>query len=156
MLFLEILIFIVVVAFMANGYRAGGVETLGRVLGSILGFVIARKFAGALVGVLAFFIPPTWAYLISFIVIFLLVGYLIGTLFSLAGKLLKIFTRLPIVKQINNIAGLFLGFIEAVIVLGGTSWLLQQSSGVAAQSFTDLIVVKFLSAIFSNVILRLL
>lgn len=150
MLIIEIIVLIVVLAFIANGVRAGAVETLGRVLGAVIGFVVARSFASWLVGVVGMFLPAEWAYLVSFVGIFLLVDYGVGLLFKLAENLLKIFTRLPILKQLNSVIGGVLGFLEAVIVIGGVSWLLEQSasSGESTLTIMDLRTVEFIRSIF--------
>lgn len=150
MFLLEILVIIVILAFVANGARAGAVETLGRLLGSILGFLAAKAYSGWLIGLLALFIPLNWAYLAAFLFIFLLVDHLVGWIFKLAQTITRVFTRLPILKQLDGLLGLVFGFFEAVIVIGGVSWLLKQAaltqSGLTL--FTNLKTAKLIDAAF--------
>ena len=90
MIILEILVLVVIAAFIANGVRAGALETLGRVVGAILGFLAARAWSGIAVSVLAMVMPVAWAWLVSFIVIFLTIDSLVGFLFKLADKIFEI------------------------------------------------------------------
>ncbi len=157
MLFLELLVIIVIAAFVANGIRSGSIETLGRLIGSILGFLAAKKFSGWLVSLLAFFIPLNWAYLAAFVTIFLVVDYFVGFIFKIAENLFKILTRLPILKQINGLLGGLFGFVEAVVVIGGVSWLLSQgAAGQGFQLFSGLKTIAFLDVMFKFLLAFLL
>lgn len=150
MFIFEILIIVVALAFVANGFRVGAIETLGRLLGSVFGFLAARNFSSWLVGLLGIFMPADWAYLTSFVLIFLIVDFSIGFLFKIAEKLFKVFTKLPILKQIDGLLGGVFGFFEAVIVIGGVSWLLKQ--GALAESgvsfFTNLKSAAAINTLF--------
>lgn len=151
MFIIEILVIIVFLAFIANGYRAGSIETFGRVIGAIAGFVFARAYSFKFVGILSLFIGSEWAYLIAFLAIFLTVDTLIGWLFRTAESLLRIFTRLPILKQINSILGGAFGLLEAIVVIGGVSWLTEQSAEIAGMKFlADVKTVRFISAVFEK------
>lgn len=152
MIIIEILVIIVFLAFIANGYKAGAIETLGRVIGAIAGFVFARASAMKAVGILSLFMKPHWAYLISFLVIFLVVDTLVGWLFRTADSLLKIFTRLPILRQINSYLGGIFGFLEGVVVIGGVSWLLEQSTRQAGTTFlTGVQSVHYMNLLFTKI-----
>lgn len=149
---IDILVIIVILAFAANGFKAGSIETLGRVLGAIVGFIAARSMVAWVVGYVSHFISSQWAFLVSFLVIFLAVDSLIGFLFRLAETLLKIFTRLPILRQINSFLGLILGLVEGIIVIGGVSWLMERSSIQAGVSFlTGVQSIHWINALFSKV-----
>ena len=151
MILFEILAVIVIAAFVANGVKAGAIETLGRVVGAVLGFLIARSFSGWLVGFASIIMPKDWAYLVSFLFIFLVVDTLIGMLFRLADTILKIFTSLPILKQINGLIGAILGFLESIVVVGGASWLIERASTLNGASFlTKVTVVKIMNMLFQK------
>lgn len=141
MLLLEILVVILIAGFIANGFKAGIVETLGRVIGAILGFLAARTWGHVGVMALALFIPPMWAWLASFLIIFLTVDNLVGFFFKLADQIFKVITRLPILKQINEIAGAILGLLEAIVVIGGLAFLLRQAA-VLTSVLTSVINLK--------------
>ncbi|MFA5129533.1 MAG: CvpA family protein [Patescibacteria group bacterium] len=151
MLIYEILAIVVILTFVANGIKAGSIETLGRVLGAVIGFLAARAYVGWLVGITTFVVPKEWAFLVSFLVIFLIVDTAIGMLFRIAEGLLKIFTRLPILKQINGFLGGVFGLLEAIVVVGGVSWLLQRSTTPGSITFLNHIqVVNATSAVFQK------
>ncbi|GMU25566.1 CvpA family protein [Patescibacteria group bacterium] len=157
MLILEILVLIVLIAFIANGYRSGAIETLGRVVGAVVGFIVARAYSGALSYVLASFLPEQWADIAAFIAIFFLVDQAIGMLFRLAERVLKILTRLPILKQLNEYLGAIFGFFEGVVIIGGISWVLKQSGGIeGTQVLNQLRVVDYIDTVFEKVIVKLL
>jgi hypothetical protein len=149
---------IVIAGFVANGFKSGIVETLGRVIGAILGFLAARQWGHIGVAALALFIPPMWAWLASFLIIFSTVGSLVGLLFKIADQIFKVITRLPILKQINEIAGAILGLIEAVIVIGGIAYLLRQAAVLTSvlNSVINLKSVTWIETVFKSVLAFLL
>ena len=148
-MFIEITILIIFLSFLINGYRAGCIETFGRVLGAIIGFIVAKSYAHAIISWALMFVSADIAYTVSFAGLFLLVDYLVGSLFRFADSLLSIFTHLPILKQINSGLGAVFGFIEAIFVLGGMYWLLSQAN--TAPFLQDSSVMMFIAGIFKTV-----
>ena len=158
MFIFEILVLAVVFTFIANGMRAGAIETLGRLFGSIFGFLAAKYYSAWVIGVLGLFLPSDWAYLVAFVLIFMVVDFALGFFFKVAEKLFKVVTKLPILKQVNGLLGGFFGFIEAVIVIGGVNWLLNQGAfAEGGLSFvTSLRTMKALNALFQFLLAFLL
>jgi hypothetical protein len=158
MLLLEILVILVIAGFVANGFKAGIIETLGRLIGAILGYLAAKAFAHVGVTILALFMPLMWAWLVSFMAIFGAVGSLVGFFFKIADQLFKILTRLPILKQINEIAGAILGLLEAIVVIGGIAYLLRQAAVVSSvlTSVINLKTITWIEKIFSTLLAFLL
>jgi uncharacterized membrane protein required for colicin V production len=158
MIILEILVIVAICAFVANGMRVGAIEALGRLIGSIAGFLAAKYYAAWLVGILSLFMPIQHAYLVSFITIFLVVDTLIGFVFTLADKIFAIITRLPLIKQIDSVVGGFLGFLESIMFIGGVSWLLQQTASVSGKltALLDLKTVTLIRGIFETLLSRFL
>lgn len=149
---ITILVILAIIAFSANGFKAGSIETLGRVLGAIIGFIVAKMLVATVVGYVSHYVSSNWTFLVSFLVIFLAVDSLVGWLFSIAEKLLKIFTRLPILKQINGFIGLILGLVEGIIVIGGASWLLERTTlASSAVLFTHSAIVQWIKLVFTFV-----
>lgn len=157
MLIFEILTLVVWIAFIVNGFRAGGVETLGRVIGALLGYLIAKAHAGLLIGILALILPKSWANFIAFLAIFLIVNQLVGYLFKIAGRLLHLFTKLPILKQVDSLIGGFLGFIEGIIVIGGISWLaIEFVNGQSSLQIKQGPVTEVINSLFNSLIASIL
>jgi uncharacterized membrane protein required for colicin V production len=151
MILFEIIAVIVVLAFVANGVKAGSIETLGRALGAVVGFLAARACSGWLIGAVSLFLPGDWAYALSFLVIFLAVDYLVGMVFALIENILKIFTRLPVLKQINGVLGGAFGLLEAVVVVGGVAWIVKHAlTNGGAEIITSLKTVSFINGVFES------
>jgi uncharacterized membrane protein required for colicin V production len=151
MILFEIIAVIVVLAFVANGVKAGSIETLGRALGAVVGFLAARAYSGWLIGAVSLFLPGDWAYTISFLIMFLAVDYLVGMVFALIENILKIFTRLPILKQINGVLGGAFGLLEAVVVIGGLAWIMKHAlTDGGAGIVTSLKTVSFINGVFES------
>ena len=158
MILLEILALIIVIAFVANGFKAGAIEGLGRAIGAILGFLAARAWAGWFITALALFMPLTWASLLAFLIIFLLVDHAVGFVFKIAEGVFGVLEKLPIIKQISSLIGGFLGLVEAIVVIGGVAFLLRQVAAPvgAAQSIVNLNIVVWIETVFKMLLAFLL
>jgi uncharacterized membrane protein required for colicin V production len=156
MLLVDIVVVIALLGFIGNGWRGGALETLGRLLGAVLGYLIAKSYTGWLVGFIGLFVPTTWAYLVSFIIVFLVVDHFVGFLFHLVDDILKVVTWLPIIKQLNGLIGAVFGFIEGVVVIGGISWLLTNTHAINASFLTASTVMRYVNSIFTTVFAKLL
>jgi len=55
---------------------------------------------------------------VAFILIFILINKIIGLIFYLIGKAFNLISIIPFLKSINRLAGLILGLIEGVLVMG--------------------------------------
>lgn len=153
MLLLEILVIIVLISFAANGFRAGIVEGLGRFIGALIGFWAAKSFAAIPVAVLGLFLPLSWAYGLSFLLVFIITNHLVGFLFHAADRIFGVLTKLPILKQISELAGLILGLLEGIVVIGGIAYLLRQlsQSGII-QVVVELKTVQTIERIFTTIL----
>jgi len=119
MLIVDIVLLLFLLGFIGAGAKDGFVHTAGRLIGSIIGFVIARAYyvpASALIG---WFVPSGWARVISFIIIFILVTRVTGFLVKLADGAFSILKFLPFLKSIDKLLGAVIGLAEGVIVMGG-------------------------------------
>jgi uncharacterized membrane protein required for colicin V production len=150
MILFELLALIVLAAFVANGLKAGAIEALGRFIGAVLGFLAAKAWSGWFITALSLFMPLTWASLVAFIVVFLVVDHFVGFIFKFAETILGVFEKLPVIKQLSSIIGAVLGFLEGVVVIGGTASLLRVVAGPvgAAQTVISLNVVKGIEGLF--------
>src|SRR3989344_4727607 len=114
MFIFEILVLVVVFTFIANGMRAGAIETLGRLFGSIFGFLAAKYYSAWAIGILGLFMPSNWAYLVAFTLIFLAVDFAIGWLLNqgaLAEGGLSFVTSLRTMKALNALFQFLLAFL---------------------------------------------
>lgn len=153
MLLLEILVLVALISFAANGFRAGVIEGLGRVIGALIGFWAAKTFAALPVAVFGLFLPLSWAYAVSFLLIFILTNHFVGLLFAAADRMFGVLTKLPLLKQISELAGLILGLVEGIVVIGGIAYLLRQlaPSGII-QIVVELKSVQVIETIFTTLL----
>ncbi len=123
MLLTNILLIVAVLGFAGAGYKDGFIETLGRLVGSVLGFLAARAWSMKVAVALGLFMPLGWAQLIAFILIFVAITWVVGFGFKLIDGVYRILSILPFLKSINSFLGALLGLVEGVILVGGAVYL---------------------------------
>lgn len=112
----EIVLILLLLAMTGRGWRNGLVESLGELVGAVLAFVVVRG-ASPLFGAGS-------SRLIAFIVIALFVTWLVGWLFDMADKVLRIVTRLPLINMAQKAIGAILGFLSGVVLVGSTTYII--------------------------------
>jgi len=120
----NILLVIAILGFIGAGYKDGFVHTAGRLVGAVIGFVLARSFSIAAGSFLAVLLPSGWARFGAFVLIFVIVTELVGFVFKLADGAFKILSIIPFLKTINNILGAIIGVVEGIVLVGGSIWVL--------------------------------
>lgn len=124
----SIILIIVFLGIVGNGWKDGVIHVLGKIVGSILGFLLARTFSVTFAFLFQLFLPAGWAQFVAFIAIFLFVTWLVGIVFKLADGAWKIISLIPFIKPISGFLGAILGIVEAIIVIGGAIWMLKSFS----------------------------
>lgn len=124
MLLIDIVLFLVLLGFIGAGAKDGFIHTLGRMIGAVLGFVIAKAYYIKFGAVLGLFMPSAWANFISFALLFILITRLMGFLLKLADGAFSILKMLPFLKSIDKILGAFLGLVEGILIMGGIFFVL--------------------------------
>lgn len=121
----DVILAVILLGFAVNGFRSGLVVALGQLCGAVAGFWIARTWSGWLGAILHGLIPGRSGIMqfIAFVTIFLLVDRLVGLLFWLADKALKILTILPFLSTIHSILGAIVGFAEGLLLIGSSSYI---------------------------------
>jgi len=125
MLLVDIIVALAVLGAVGAGIKDGFVQTIGRLVGAVIGFVVARSWSLGLSGVLAIFMPIGTARLISFILIFVLITRLVGFAFKLVDGIFKILSVIPFLKSINSILGAIAGLAEGIILIGGVVFVIK-------------------------------
>lgn len=118
-------IFDVVLLFVIGGFGLFGlwfglISALGSLLGTVVGVFLATRYFAPLADKLMSFTGWTgnFSKVVMFVVAFLLINRLVGFIFYIVGRILHVFTHLPIIHGFNNILGLIFGLAEGVIVVG--------------------------------------
>jgi membrane protein required for colicin V production len=115
MILLDILIWAVLVFFVAKGFSKGLVREACSLLGLITGGWAAFRYYTFLSQGIRVFInlPPQVAQPLSFLLIFML----LGILFFFLGHLLTVIFKIMLLGGINRIGGIVFGFLEGGFVL---------------------------------------
>lgn len=120
MLFIDILLICILAGFALFGLWFGLVHTLGSLIGTVLGVLIASRyyepFADWLIGITGW--GDNVARVIVFIIAFLIINRLVGVIFFFIERFTSIFTRLPIIGGFNRLFGFLFGLLEGVITVG--------------------------------------
>ncbi|MBU1348953.1 CvpA family protein [Patescibacteria group bacterium] len=128
----ELILILILLGHIGQGWKDGLIHTTGRVVGAVIGFIIARSWSISISFIFAILLPSGWARFVAFIVIFVVVNRLIGWAFKLADGVFKILSILPFVKSINGLLGAILGFLEGIIILGGIIWIVRNFDLIAS------------------------
>lgn len=139
MLITNIVLAVLVLGFIGAGMKDGFIETLGRIVGAVVGFIAARAWSLPVASFLGALVPLDWSRLIAFIFIFLVITRLIGYAFQLLDGAFRILSVLPFLKSINSLLGAVLGLVEGLILVGGVIYLV-----------TTFKLVPWLSALFAS------
>lgn len=112
---LDILLIIVLILSMIEGFRKGFIEELAALVGLILGIWAALHFSGFLAKQLESFWEINSQYLpvFAFAGIFIAVVITASVLGSIAGKFIKAIS----LGWVNRLAGLFFGLIKGALIL---------------------------------------
>lgn len=124
MLILNIILIVAFLGFIGAGMKDGFVQTLGRLVGAVLGFIVARAWSISLASLFTSFLPYGWARFVAFLLLFVLVNRLVGFAFKLAEGAFHLISFIPFLKSINTLLGAIVGAVEGLILLGGAIWVL--------------------------------
>jgi len=112
--------------FIALNMFMGLIHALGSVVGLVGGLLLARWFyipVSAYINPLVLGYSPA-ARAVAFVLIFFLVARVVGLIFHIAQKILRI---LPLVPTMDRLGGAALGLVEGVLAIGISLSLLLQT-----------------------------
>lgn len=122
----DIILLILLGAFVLYGFWFGLIHAVG----GLVGVVVGSLFAGRLYEPVSRWIAPIFGSdqnilrVISFIASFLIINRLVGFGFWIIEKMFGVVAIIPFLKSINRLAGAFFGFLEGIFVLGGILFIL--------------------------------
>lgn len=159
MSFFDLVLFIVLGAFVLYGLWFGLIHALGALVGVIAGAFLAGRLFEPLAHAFLWLFGGNinLARIVIFFVIFTIVNRLIGFGFHLLERAFKVLTILPFLSSINRLGGAVLGFLEGSLVLGGA--LLLATKFPLSPAFTTALAQSKFSAYLlgvANVIVPLL
>ncbi len=121
----NIVLLLILLAFIGLGLKDGFIVSLGRIVGAIIGFVAARAWYVAASPLLSWLLPESWSKVIAFLLIFMLVDRLLGWVFGALDKTYNFIAMIPFMKSANHLIGAIVGFIEGIVIMGGVIWLIK-------------------------------
>lgn len=121
----NVILILLLLGFIGTGWKDGAIQTLGRVVGAVIGFLVARSWSIGLAALFEIVLPSGWARLAAFLVVFLFITRIVGFIFKLADGAFKILSFIPFVKPLNSLLGAIVGIVEGFVVLGGSIWIVQ-------------------------------
>jgi len=115
----DLIILIIIGVFVLAGLWFGVIQTLGSTVGIILGAAVAGNYYEAVANYGGFILGQTnTAKVIAFVIILIVVNRLVGFVFYLIDRTFGVVTRLPFLGGISRLAGAIIGFIEGVMTVG--------------------------------------
>jgi uncharacterized membrane protein required for colicin V production len=128
---LDLILILILLGFVGQGWKDGFIHTAGRVIGAALGFVLARSWSLSIAFIFQILLPSGWARFVAFVVVFVLVNRLVGWIFRLADSAFKIISFIPFIKSVNNLLGAIMGIVEGFILVGGCIWVIENFDLIA-------------------------
>ncbi len=118
MTFIDLIIILIIAAFVFFGLFFGLVHTIGSLLATVLGIVISTRFIDPTFKNFGFiFGGGQFARVIVFIILFALTSRIIGVVFWFIGGFLNMISFIPFAGMVNRLFGAVFGLVEGVIVV---------------------------------------
>ncbi len=117
---LDLILLLVLFMFIAFSFALGLVQTIGALIGVVLG----AWLAGVWYEPVGNWLTPILlghsvaAQIIAFILVFTIVNRLVGLAFWFINKIFNLISIIPFTKSLNRVLGALLGFLEGTLVLG--------------------------------------
>ncbi len=121
----NIVLLLILLAFVGLGLKDGFIVSLGRIVGAIIGFLAARAWYVAASPLLSWLLPDSWSKTLMFLIIFLIVDRLMGWVFGALDKTYDFLAKLPFMKSANHLLGAIVGLIEGIVIMGGVFWIIR-------------------------------
>lgn len=117
--FIDIILIVIVGAFVFFGLFFGLVHTLGSLIGTIFGIILASRLVDPAFETFGFlFGGGAFARILIFIILFFLVTRVVGFVFWIVEKALGVLAWIPFARSFDRLLGGLFGFVEGVIVVG--------------------------------------
>ena len=119
MAFIDLILVVLVGAFVIFGLFFGLIHTIGSLVGAIVGILLATRLIEPVAEIFSFIGADTGVgKVVLFIILFVLITRLVGLVFWILEKTFGFLKFIPFAKTIDKILGGVFGFVEGVIVIG--------------------------------------
>lgn len=151
---IDIILLVLVGAFVVHGLWFGFIRTLGNGVGLIVGAIVASQYTGTAVDYLGFLFGnnTTVAGIVLFLLILIITQRLVGFIFWVIDKLFGFLKWLPFVGFINRLLGGLLGLVEGFVTVGAAVYFLQLLvPSLTSSWFSGSQVVSYINSITSTI-----
>lgn len=149
---LDITLLIFAGAFALFGFWFGTIHAIGSLVGMVLATFVASRIQAPITAWISSITGQEFTVkLVVFFLIYFIISKLVGFLFSLIEKPLKIVTHLPFIHSIDRLIGMLIGSIEGVLIIGVTLYILTRAEvppAVAMQMSESSLLPWFLGVSF--------
>lgn len=125
---LDLVLLIILFIFVAFGFALGLIQTIG----ALIGVVIGGWLAGVYYEPVGSWLEPillgnmVTARIIAFILVFTFFNRLIGLAFWFINKIFNLISIIPFTKSLNRLLGSLLGFLEGTLAIGIVLYFISQ------------------------------
>jgi len=122
MSWLDLIIIVMLAGYIWGGFRAGLIQSIGGVIGLIIGVFAASRWYEAWAPSIAPIVGGSelWAKVVAFIAIFFIVTRLFAIIIWFINKLFNVVAIVPGLKLLNHVGGAVFGFLEGALFIGLT------------------------------------
>ena len=116
----DIVLLVIISGFGLFGLWFGLVDTLVSLVGTVVAVYFASRYYEPVANWLQNLTGwgANFSKVLIFILAFIIITRIVGLIFWVFRKILKIFTRIPFIRGLDRILGLVFGLVEGVIFLG--------------------------------------
>ena len=143
MLLTNIILAVALLGFVGTGMKDGFIQTAGRLVGAVIGFMAAKAWYMNLSPFFSWIMPIGWANFIAFFIVFAVITRLCGWAMKLVDGAYNVIAIIPFVKTFNSLFGAIIGFFEGLIIIGGCIYLIETFKLIP--SIAALLTVSFVA-----------
>jgi len=120
MSYFDVALLCIVGGFGLFGLWFGLIHTLGSLLGTFVGLFLASRYYELLASWLASLTgwSGNFSKVLMFIFAFVIITRLVGFVFWIVERVLRVFTKLPFLRGLNHLLGMAFGLVEGIILVG--------------------------------------
>ena len=116
---LDVILLVIVLAFVFFGLFFGLVHTIGSLITTVVGLILAMHLSEPAFQAFGFMLGGgEAARVITFIIVFFLISRILGLLMRIVGGLFSWFSYIPFATTIDRLLGGLFGLFEGVLVVG--------------------------------------
>ena len=116
----DLVLILIIFCFVAFGFAMGLVQSLGALIGIVLGAFLAGKFYLPVADWLTpiFLGNVNTAKIVAFVIVFTIINRSLGLIFYIINKVFNLISIVPFLKSFNRLLGALFGLVEGVFFLG--------------------------------------